>query len=201
MEAIAHALEACVTPKRTPFSTPLAADALRVLFSSVFPAYKGDAAARENALYAQHLAGMAYSNSALGLNYALAQTVSACFTAPRVPRGCASAIFLPQVIRFNAQTVCARYEEMARMLSIVPRAQKSLTETMALQLGEIAAQMRIPISLSRFGVSAEAFEERLPAMAEQAAQAPGARENPRPASREQLIKILRCAYTGKPVDF
>ncbi|MDO5112466.1 MAG: iron-containing alcohol dehydrogenase [Clostridia bacterium] len=201
MDAISHALEACVTPKRTPFSVPLATDALRVLFSSVFPAYKGDATARENAFYAQYLAGMAYSNSALGLTHALAQAASVCLTEPRVPHGCASAILMPQVIRFNAKADPTRYEEMARLLSIKQREGKGLVESMALQLGEISAQMRIPISFSRFGVGADAFDASLPTMAEQAEQASGARENPRPASREQLTKILRCAYMGKPVDF
>ncbi len=201
MDAVSHAIEACVTPARTPFSEPLALHALRVLYSAVFDAYTGDAAAKERVLYAQYMAGMAYANSALGLNHALAQAVSVCVTTPRIPHGCASTILLPQVIRFNAQTASARYDELARLIGIKPREKKTLVESMALTLREKGAQMRIPVSFSRLGVREDAFEQMLPAMAEQAEALLQAKENPRAVTREQLIKILRCAYTGKPVDF
>lgn len=201
MDAVSHAIEACVTPARTPFSEPLALHALRVLFSAVLDAYAGDIAAKEKVLYAQYLAGIAYANSALGLNHALSQAVSACVAAPRIPHGCASTILLPQVIRFNAQAASARYDALARLMGVKPREKKTLVESMALSLREKGAQMRIPVSFSRLGVSEDVFEEMLPVMAEQAEGLLQAKENPRAATREQLIKILRCAYTGKPVDF
>lgn len=53
--------------------------------------------------YAQCLAGMAFSNALLGIVHSMAHKTGAAFSTGHIPHGCANAIYLPYVIKYNAK--------------------------------------------------------------------------------------------------
>ena len=72
MDALTHAIEAYVAGLHSPFSDPLALEAIEMVFDNLKASYEGDMTARENMHYAQCLAGMSFSNALLGIVHSLA---------------------------------------------------------------------------------------------------------------------------------
>ena len=72
--------------------------------------------AREQMHYAQCLAGQAFSNALLGIVHSMAHKTGAAFSTGHIPHGCANAIYLPYVIKYNAHEPEAmhRYADIAR---------------------------------------------------------------------------------------
>ena len=56
---------------------------------------------------AQCLAGMAFSNALLGIVHSMAHKTGAAFSTGHIPHGCANAIYLPYVIKYNAKDRCS----------------------------------------------------------------------------------------------
>ena len=100
MDALTHAIEAYVAGLHSPFSDPLAMEAIEMVFDNLKASYEGDMTARENMHYAQCLAGMSFSNALLGIVHSLAHKTGAVFDTGHITHGCANAIYLPYVIQF-----------------------------------------------------------------------------------------------------
>ena len=64
--------------------------------------------AREQMHYAQCLAGQAFSNAILGIVHSMAHKTGAAFSTGHIPHGCANAIYLPYVIKYNAKCAESR---------------------------------------------------------------------------------------------
>ena len=67
MDALTHAIEAYVATARSPFSDPLALQAISDIYDSLVDSYNGSEEARGKMHMAQCLAGMAFSNALLGI--------------------------------------------------------------------------------------------------------------------------------------
>lgn len=59
--------------------------------------------ARDNMHDAQCLAGMAFSNALLGIVHSMAHKTGAAYTGGHIVHGCANAMYLPKVIKFNSK--------------------------------------------------------------------------------------------------
>ena len=115
MDALTHAIEAYVSTAASVFTDPLALKAIKMVFDYLPASYDGDMAAREQMHYAQCLAGMAFSNALLGIVHSMAHKTGAVFSTGHITHGCANAMYLPYVIRYNAKDERAmrRYAEIA----------------------------------------------------------------------------------------
>ena len=103
MDALTHAIEAYVSTLNCPFTDPLALQAIEMVLDYLPASYKCDMVAREQMHYAQCLAGMAFSNALLGIVHSMAHKTGAAFSTGHIPHGCANAIYLPYVIKYNAK--------------------------------------------------------------------------------------------------
>ena len=94
--------------------------------------YRGNMDAREQMHYAQCLAGMSFSNALLGIVHSMAHKTGAAFSTGHIPHGCANAIYLPYVIRYNAkeQTAASRYAEIARRMGLDGTSEKALINSL-----------------------------------------------------------------------
>ena len=63
---------------------------------------------------------MAFSNALLGIVHSMAHKTGAAFSTGHIPHGCANAIYLPYVIKYNAKeaTAASRYAEIARRMGL-----------------------------------------------------------------------------------
>ena len=99
MDALTHAIEAYVSPARSPFTDALALHSIELIFRDLYNSYIGDTAARSNMHLSQCMAGMAFSNAILGIVPSMAHKTGRVFG---IPHGCANAIYLTYVIQYNA---------------------------------------------------------------------------------------------------
>ena len=112
----------------------------------------GNMEAREQMHYAQCLAGMAFSNALLGIVHSMAHKTGAAFSTGHIPHGCANAIYLPYVIKYNAKDPIAakRYAEIARRMRTGRSYQrKHLINSLCEKIDEFNVKLNIPTDIER----------------------------------------------------
>jgi alcohol dehydrogenase class IV len=200
MDALTHAVEAYVSTLNSPFTDPLALKAIRMVFDYLPASYKGGMEAREQMHYAQCLAGMAFTNALLGIVHSMAHKTGAAYTTGHIPHGCANAIYLPYVIKFNSKCALSRYADIARYSGMNGNDEELVNE-LCVQIDQYNACMGIPKSLQAFGVEESEFKEKVSRIAELAVGDACTGSNPRTISPAEMEKLLTCAYYGREVNF
>ena len=103
MDAMTHAIEAYVSTLHCEYTDPLALHAIEMINEYLIPSYNGDMEARDKMHDAQCLAGMAFSNALLGIVHSMAHKTGAASSGGHIVHGCANAMYLPKVIKFNSK--------------------------------------------------------------------------------------------------
>ena len=196
MDALTHAIEAYVSTLNGPFTDPLALQAIEMVLDYLPGSYKCDMVAREQMHYAQCLAGMAFSNS-------MAHKTGAAFSTGHIPHGCANAIYLPYVIKYNAKDAVAakRYAEIARRMGLAGTSEQALINSLVEKIDEFNVRLNIPKTLKDFGINEEEFKEKVDKIAELAVGDACTGSNPRAIDPAAMAKLLTCTYYGTEVDF
>lgn len=200
MDALTHAIEAYVSTLNSPFTDPLALKAIHMVFDYLPESYKGDSDSREQMHYAQCLAGMAFSNALLGIVHSMAHKTGAAFSTGHIPHGCANAIYLPYVIKYNSKTALDRYAQIARSVGIKGNDQECV-DALCKKIDEYNDQLNIPKTLKKFGIVEEEFKEKVAQIAKNAVGDACTGSNPRSITPEEMEKLLTCCYYGTEVDF
>ena len=203
MDALTHAIEAYVSTLHCPFTDPLALQAIEMVLEDLPASYRGNMDAREQMHYAQCLAGMSFSNALLGIVHSMAHKTGAAFSTGHIPHGCANAIYLPYVIRYNAkeQTAASRYAEIARRMGLDGTSEKALINSLCEKIDDFNRQLNIPKTLKEFGINEEEFKEKVAKIAELAVGDACTGSNPRAIDPAAMEKLLTCTYYGTEVDF
>ncbi len=203
MDALTHAIEAYVSTLNCPFTDPLAIKAIEMVFDYLPQSYAMDMDAREQMHYAQCLAGQAFSNALLGIVHSMAHKTGAAFSTGHIPHGCANAIYLPYVIKYNSHEPEAmrRYADIARRVGLGGASEKSQVNALIAKIEEFNRIMNIPKTLKEFGVNEDEFKEKLNDIAANAVGDACTGSNPRSITPEQMAKLFTCTYYGTEVDF
>lgn len=203
MDALTHAVEAYVSTLNSPFTDPLAVKAIEMVFDYLPQSYLGDMDAREQMHYAQCLAGQAFSNALLGIVHSMAHKTGAAFSTGHIPHGCANAIYLPYVIKYNAHEPEAmrRYADIARRVGLGGASEKAQVNALIAKIEEFNRAMNIPKTLKEFGVNEDEFKQKVSAIAANAVGDACTGSNPRQITPEQMEKLFVCTYYGTEVDF
>ena len=203
MDALTHAIEAYVSTLNGPFTDPLALQAIEMVLEYLPASYNGNTHAREEMHYAQCLAGMAFSNALLGIVHSMAHKTGAAFSTGHIPHGCANAIYLPYVIRYNAKDTGAadRYAESARRMGLEGRSRQALINSLCAKINEFNEKLNIPKTLKEFGINEDEFKEKVDRIAELAVGDACTGSNPREIDPANMAKLLTCTYYGTEVDF
>lgn len=197
MDALTHAIEAYVSTVASPFTDPLAIKAIQMVMQYLPASYNGCSNAKEQMHYAQCLAGMAFSNALLGIVHSMAHKTGAAFSTGHIPHGCANAIYLPYVIKYNAKDMRAakRYEDIANALGL------DGIDALCARIDEFNQRMGIPKTLKEFGINEAEFKEKLSAISENAIGDACTGSNPRIPTQEEMEKLFTCIYYGTEVAF
>ncbi|MCD7855471.1 MAG: iron-containing alcohol dehydrogenase [Clostridiales bacterium] len=203
MDALTHAIEAYVSTLNSPFTDPLAIKAIEMVFDYLPQSYTGDMDAREQMHYAQCLAGQAFSNALLGIVHSMAHKTGAAFSTGHIPHGCANAIYLPYVIKYNSHEPEAlrRYADIARRVGLGGTSENSQVNALIAKIDEFNAKLNIPKTLKDFGIDEAEFKEKIANIAELAIGDACTGSNPRAITPEQMEKLFVCTYYGTEVDF
>ncbi len=203
MDALTHAIEAYVSTMNGPFTDPLALRAIQMVFEYLPASFGGDMAAREQMHYAQCLAGMAFSNALLGIVHSMAHKTGAAFSTGHIPHGCANAIYLPYVIKYNSKdaTAMKRYGDIARFVGLKGKNDEELMLALCAKIDDYNKKLNIPKTLKEFGIDEKEFKEKLSAISKNAVGDACTGSNPRSITPEQMEKLFTAIYYGEKVDF
>ncbi|EHI97343.1 Alcohol dehydrogenase [Clostridium sp. DL-VIII] len=198
MDALTHAIEAYVATLHSPFTDPLALQAIEMINEYLLKSYDGDKDAREQMHYAQCLAGMAFSNALLGITHSMAHKTGAVF---HIPHGCANAIYLPYVIDFNKKAALDRYAKIAKRLGLSGTSDDELVDSLTSLIKELNKKMAIPSTLKEYGIDEEEFKAKVDLISERAIGDACTGSNPRQINKDEMKKIFECVYYGNKVEF
>ncbi|WP_095173148.1 MULTISPECIES: iron-containing alcohol dehydrogenase [Blautia] len=203
MDALTHAIEAYVSTLHSPFTDPLALQAIEMVLDHLPASYNCNMEAREQMHYAQCLAGMAFSNALLGIVHSMAHKTGAAFSTGHITHGCANAMYLPYVIKYNAKDAAAakRYAEIARRMGLAGASERSLINSLCNRIDELNKQFCIPRTLKEFGIIEAEFKEKIKKIAELAVGDACTGSNPRGIDPETMERLFNCIYYGTEVDF
>ena len=213
MDAMTHAIEAYVSTLNCEYTDPLALHAIELIHDNLKKSYDGDMACRDKMHDAQCLAGMAFSNALLGIVHSMAHKTGAAFTGGHIIHGCANAMYLPKVIKFNAkdETAAKRYAFIADFLHLGGNTQDEKIDNLIAMLRKMNDDLNIPHCIKNYGegglpaetgfVSEEEFKAKLHDIAANAILDACTGSNPRQPSQEEMEKLLTCCYYDTEVDF
>jgi len=206
MDAMTHAVEAYVSTLHSDYTDPLALHAIQMVSEYLIPSFNGDMEARERMHNAQCLAGMAFSNALLGIVHSMAHKTGAAYSGGHIVHGCANAMYLPKVIRFNAKEPAAaeRYAQIARFLGLPGETNGDLVDALIEKICAMNRSLEIPSCIKEYEggiIGEQEFLEKLPMVAELAVGDACTGSNPRAIDPAQMEKLLKCCYYDTDVNF
>lgn len=206
MDAMTHAIEAYVSTLHCDYTDPLAIHAIKMVSKYLEASYKGDKTAREHMHNAQCLAGMAFSNALLGIVHSMAHKTGAAYSGGHIVHGCANAMYLPKVIKFNSREpeAAKRYADIARALNLSGSTDTELTDALIAHIRALNTRLNIPTCIRDYEggiIDEKEFLAKLPKVAELAVGDACTGSNPRAVTPKEMEKLLLCCYYDKEVDF
>ena len=206
MDAMTHAVEAYVSTLHCDYTDPLALHAIKMISEDLVASYNGDMDARDRMHNAQCLAGMAFSNALLGIVHSMAHKTGAAYTGGHIVHGCANAMYLPKVIKYNAKEpeAAKRYAQIAKFLGLAGTTDMELTDALIAHIKGLNAKLDIHACIKDYegGITDEKeFLEKLPTVAELAVGDACTGSNPRSIDPKTMEKLLTCCFYDTEVDF
>jgi alcohol dehydrogenase class IV len=191
MDALTHAIEAFVSSYANPLTEALCVKAIELVAQNLRTAVAegGELGARTNMLIASYMAGLAFSNSSLGIVHTLAESMGGYY---RIPHGVTNALMLPHVMEFNASAAPGRFATIARLMG--EDTEGVTTETAAEMswraVRRLSEEVGLPRTLRQVGVRKEDLPGII-AIADKWANLSG---NPKDVKREDIEEIYLRAY-------
>lgn len=197
IDSLTHAIEAYTSLQKNPISDAFAISSISFIKENLIEAVKNgnNKAARLGMANASLIAGIAFSNSMVGIVHAIGHAIGGV---AHVPHGIAMTILLPYGMKYNLPKVEKYYSELLLYLTDAdeycntPKDQRALKaiqviQDLTLNLKELSS---IPITLKEAGVKKELFEN----IARTALNDGSISYNPRQANYDDIIDILNAAY-------
>ena len=206
MDAMTHAIEAYVSTLHCDYTDPLALHAIQMVHRDLKKSYDGDMEARDNMHNAQCLAGMAFSNALLGIVHSMAHKTGAAYSGGHIVHGCANAMYLPKVIKYNAKNpeAAERYAQIAKFIGLEGQSNGELVDALIKELRAMNKSLDIPDGIKDYEggiIDEKEFLEKLPEVAKNAIGDACTGSNPRQPSQEEMEKLLKCCFYDTEVDF
>lgn len=206
MDAITHAIEAYVSTAHCEYTDALALHAIKMIHRDLVKSYNKDMDARHRMHDAQCLAGMAFSNALLGIVHSMAHKTGAAYSGGHIIHGCANAMYLPKVIKYNSKNEQAaeRYAEIARFIGLQGSSTTQLIDALINEILNMNKQLNIPKCIKEYEggiIDEKEFNEKISSVAKNAIGDACTGSNPRQPTQEEMEKLLLCVYYDRQVDF
>lgn len=185
MDALTHAIEGYTTKAAWEMTDMFHLEAIRLISKNLRGAVANTKEGREGMALGQYIAGMGFSNVGLGIDHAMAHTLSAHYD---TPHGVACASLLPISMEFNRDYTGEKYREIARAMGVEgvdDMTQEEYRDAAINAVKKLSSDVGINPKNDRIK------EEDLDQLATDAladACYPG---NPREATKEQVIELFR----------
>ena len=183
MDAISHCVETYLSPRDNPVADAIALEGLARGWRAIRRAH-GDGAdleARSEMMRCALMGGLAFQKG-LGAVHSLSHPLGALANL-RLHHGTLNALFLPPVLRFNADACAEKAASLARTIDVSPEELPEAFDRLAKELG-------LPRRLSELGVTREA----LAPLAAQAAEDHCSATNPRRFDEQSAQRLYEEAF-------
>lgn len=193
MDVLTHAVEAYTSRYSNVFTAIYAERAIRNVFAYLQRAYDhgDDMVARDNMLIGSCMAGLAFTNSGLGVTHSMAHSLGGLF---HIPHGLANAVLLPYALRFNSFDAGVKYREIAEMIGLHAATVEEGTRNLISAVRDLNAAMKIPSRVRELKINEEEYRGSLDAMAANAMEDICTRSNPRMPSHDDIVTLLEQAW-------
>lgn len=190
MDALTHAVEAYVSTAATPITDALAIQAIKIIpkWLPKAVANGSDLEAREQMVFAQSLAGIAFNNASLGYVHAIAHQFGGFYN---YAHGVCNAILLPHVCKYNLIAKEEKFAEIAVALgvNVDGLSTREAAEKGIAKIEQMSKDLNIPGGFAQLG----AKEEDIETLATNAMKDACALTNPRKAKLQDIIEIIKGA--------
>lgn len=200
IDVLVHAIEAYVSVKSTDFTDALAEKSIKLIFENLETLYKDmkDSDARDRVQNASCMAGMAFTNTGLGINHSLAHAFGANF---HISHGRSNALMLSAVMEYNADIsgsantyAAERYTKLATLLQLPARTNREGSVNFILAINKFKKTLGVEENIRALGIDQSKFESALGQMAKTALLDRCTPTNPRQPSKEDIIQIYKKCY-------
>lgn len=186
MDALTHAIEGYITKAAWELSDMFHLKAIEIIGKSLRGAVANTPDDRTSMALGQYIAGMGFSNVGLGVDHAMAHTLSAYYD---MPHGKACATLLPCVMAYNAPCSGEKYRDIARAMGVAntdSMTQEEYRKAAVDAVAQLAKDIGIELSLKGIVKEKDIHQMALDAYAD--ACRPG---NPRDTSVEEIEALYR----------
>lgn len=194
IDALTHAIEAYVSVKAQPMSDIFALSAIELISGNLRQAWSNgnNREAREKTMLGALQAGIAFSNSSVALVHGMSRPIGAYF---HVAHGVSNAALLSVVTEFSLIGNPERYARIAQAMG------ENIEGLTVLEAADLAAEaiarlvedIEVP-SLPELGVEEDKLNRLAPQMAEDAIASGSPANNPRQATKEEIVELYKLAY-------
>jgi len=195
IDALTHAIEAYVSAKANPASDIFAIKAIELISASLRDVFSDgkNLGARENVMLGSMYAGIAFSNASVALVHGMSRPIGGFFG---IGHGLSNAALLGNVMEFSYLGSPHRYKEIA--IAMGKKINGHLADEQSAKLSveavrELIADLKIP-SLKEMGVAKKKLTEMAGVMAEAAIASGSPGNNPRIATKEEMVEIYFKSY-------
>lgn len=200
IDVLVHAIEAYVSIKATDFTDALAEKSIKLIFENLETLNKDikDPDARDRVQNASCMAGMAFTNTGLGINHSLAHAFGANF---HISHGRSNALMLSAVMEYNADIsgsannyAAERYAKLASALNLPARTSREGSVNLITAVNRLKKTLGIEDSISALNIDKTEFDSALSKMANTAMLDRCTPTNPRQPTSDDLIQIYKKCY-------
>ncbi len=194
LDALTHCVEAYVSNINDNYADAMAKGGIQLIFENLLKAIENpqDGEVRQNMHDASCLGGYAFTNAWLGIAHSLAHQMGGMFG---IPHGCANAMVLPSVIRFNMKST-NRYDDLAKLIGC-----GTSGEDFAQAVEKLRNLSSVPSTVAEYGINEEQWLNAVDIMAAHALMDPCTGFNPRKPTVNELSAIYKAIYKGEIVNF
>ncbi|MBR4017891.1 MAG: iron-containing alcohol dehydrogenase [Oscillospiraceae bacterium] len=185
-DILAHAAESFVATGAGAISRSLARDAFTTALVYLPPSFHGDTRVRQQVHLAATMAGVAFSQSGLGVCHALAHALGGQF---HLPHGRLNAILLPAVMEAN-QEANPHYADLARGAGLGGTADSMAVRNLKNALRRLRKELQLPATLAQAGVPSQKVRENWAAITQSALSDPCCATNPVRPDKQMVESIL-----------
>ena len=190
-DIVAHAVESFVATGAGAMSRALARDAFLTAYEKLPASFGGNTAVRQDIHLAATMAGVAFSQSGLGLCHAIAHVLGGRF---HIAHGRLNAILLPAVVEHNTAAYGA-YAALARSAGFGGAAEVIGVRNLKNALLRLRKELHLPQTLAQAGIPPGEVAAQTPAIVQAALEDPCCATNPVKPD-ETMVRCILGQVTG-----
>ena len=192
-DVLAHGAESYVARGAGAVTDLYAREAFSSAYASLPASYAGNRSVRLKVHLAATMAGMAFTQSGLGLCHAMSHSLGGMF---HIPHGRLNAILLPAIVRCNAHVAGKKYAELARAAGMGGSADTIAVRNLRNGLIRLRRELELPETLVQAGVDPRVLWRNADAIVQATLEDPCCKSNPMEPEGFLVRRILE-EVTGR----